>query len=59
MTSLLLEVTGKAVQNTEYLMWIAKPGSISTVVHTVKKKMFLIYTLRYGLVLMYCRVKIC
>jgi len=56
----LLEVTGKQfrVQNAEYLMWMAKPGSISTVVHIVKKKMVLIYTLHHGLVLMCCRVKI-
>lgn len=34
----LMEVTAKAVQNTECLMSMAKPASISTVVHTVKKK---------------------
>lgn len=55
----LLEVAGKAVQNAEYLMWTAKPGSISTVVHIVKKKMVLTYTLCYGLALRYRRVKIC
>lgn len=34
----LMEVTAKAVQNTECLTSMAKPGSISTVVHTVKEK---------------------
>lgn len=58
MKSPLLEVTEKAVQNAEYLMWMAKPASINTVVLVVKKKMVLTYTLHYGLVLMYCRVKI-
>lgn len=38
MKSPLMEVTAKAVQNTECLMSMAKPASISTVVHTVKKK---------------------
>lgn len=58
MKSPLLEVTEKAVRNAEYLMWMAKPASINTVVHVVKKKMVLTCTLHYGLVLMYCRVKI-
>lgn len=38
MKSPLMEVTAKAVQNTKCLMSMAKPASISTVVHTVKKK---------------------